>query len=586
MKLTQPWVGWIDRSYEQIKASVLRRLSINNPEISDHSESNVLVILISIWAGIAEGLHLYMDNMAREAFLGVARKLKSVIRLSRLIDYNIKASWYSSIDLAFTLTDSNGVPQTSTQNILIPKDTLIRSDNGITVRTLFDTYLQAKTSSVTSTAVQYENVVNEDLGDTNGDALQTVLLPNNYVHGSLLLFINNEYWTLVNSLATLGPNSKNFVVFIDEDKEAFAQFGDGVNGKIPQAGYPILGSYKTTQGSLGNLPPNSYNTILTPISLPDNTLQIRVTHAQYSAGGSDVEDIEKVRKYAPWSLRTLDRAVTYQDYKDVTNLQPGVGNSEVRYDCGKFVDVYIVPSSKGIATQALLASVKDALNCKKMITTQINVVASGLSRVWIKAKVYARPLFDTNATLRDVINALDADHGFDASGINRSVVISDIATTMELVPSVDRVQIEEVRIEPYIRAAGNNVPPLNYTFNGLPTPTSNAAIRYKIVYQGGQFQIYKTGTLVATIAVGATYQDNTLSLTLKSGSYANGNTWDFTAFPWYPKIFPEVLIKIDDNTMPIIDIGPLIDPTIPRTIFSDIQVIAQTIQTSCLPPSA
>ena len=54
MKIAQKWVGWASRSYEQIKRSALDRLVASNPELTDHSESSPLVILIDIFAGIAE----------------------------------------------------------------------------------------------------------------------------------------------------------------------------------------------------------------------------------------------------------------------------------------------------------------------------------------------------------------------------------------------------------------------------------------------------------------------------------------------------------------------------------------------------
>jgi hypothetical protein len=586
MKLTQSWIGWVDRSYEQIKASVLRRLSINNPEISDHSESNILIIILSFFAGIAEGLHLYIDNMAREAYIGVARKFRSIVRLVRLIDYNIKARWYASVDLVFTLTDSQGNVKTyNGGNILIPKGTLVRSDNGVVVRTILDTYLIARSSSVVVTAVQYSEVVNEEIGTTNGSPNQAIALPDNYVHNSLTLKIEGEFWTRYNYPALMGPNTKGFITYIDENGDAFFQFGDGLNGVIPNGWSTVLASYKTSEGKSGNLPPNSYINLTTPISMPDNTLQFRISHSGYASAGTDFETIDDIRRNGPRSLRTLERAVTYQDYIDVTNLQPGVGASEVRYKCGKYVDIFIVPKSKGIATAALTATTQDALNCAKMITTQVKVLPSGLSRVYIKAKVYARPLYDTTETLIDVLNALDAEHGYEGGKINGSVVISDIQTTMELVQSVDRVEIESVKIEPYIRNTDINTSLLNITFNSLPAANENVTLNYKVVYIAGNFQIYKGQYLVATIAVGQSYIDNSVNFTLKSGSYTNGQTWEFNVFPGWPKIFPNTLIRITDYSMPIVDVGPVVDPEIPRTIFGDIQVVGQTISTSCLPPA-
>ena len=74
MKLTNPWLGYQDRSYQQIKASVTAKMAINAPEITDYSEGNILMKLIGIFAAIGKVLNVYVDNMAREVFLSSCRK--------------------------------------------------------------------------------------------------------------------------------------------------------------------------------------------------------------------------------------------------------------------------------------------------------------------------------------------------------------------------------------------------------------------------------------------------------------------------------------------------------------------------------
>lgn len=583
MKLTQNWVGYLDRSYEQIKRSVIQRMTVNNPEVNDHSETNPLIIILSFFSGIAEMLNYYIDRAAEESFLSTAKKYTSVVKLSRLINYNIKANWYSSVDILFTLIDSGGIPTTyAGGNILIPKGTRVSSNNGIVVQTLYDTYIITGTTSAVVTAAQFTEVLGENLGTTTGASGQEIPLPDDYVHNSLVLLIGTDFWSPVSSFGILGAGSKSFVVDIKEDGKAYVIFGDNVNGAVPAPGLDIIANYKVTSGSLGNLPPNSYTTLSSIVNLPDNNLSLRLTHSNYSSAGTDFEDMETIRRNAPLALRTLERAVTYQDYKDIAILEPGVGAAEVSYCCGKYVDIYIVPRTKGIATKALVSSVKDSFQCKKMITTAINVKPSGLTLVWVKAKVYAKPLFSPNKVLIDVINALDEDHGFAASFINKSVAISEISTTVELVSSVDRIEIEQVRIKPYVRPLQDTGTDLDIVFNSLPVTATR--VKYTIVYITTGFQVYKEQYLIDTVALNGSYTDNVISFTLKAGAYSHQQSWEFVAFPSYPEIFPNNLIEIKDYTVPLIDIGPAIDANTPRTIYGDITVVGQSIQSSCLPP--
>jgi len=57
MALNNPWVGYITRSYKQIKSELLNRLGIAVPEITDHSPSNIMVIILDMFSGIAEMLN-------------------------------------------------------------------------------------------------------------------------------------------------------------------------------------------------------------------------------------------------------------------------------------------------------------------------------------------------------------------------------------------------------------------------------------------------------------------------------------------------------------------------------------------------
>ena len=90
-KLSNPWVRSYQRSYQSIKAQLLEDLANikddnGNQLITDLSDGNILVIILSMFAAIAETLHFYMDNAAQESFLSTARKYESVDKLGCLVD--------------------------------------------------------------------------------------------------------------------------------------------------------------------------------------------------------------------------------------------------------------------------------------------------------------------------------------------------------------------------------------------------------------------------------------------------------------------------------------------------------------------
>lgn len=586
MKLTQSWVGYLDRSYQQIKSSLLARLVINNPEISDHNENNIFIIMLSMFAGVTEMLNYYIDMMAREGYLGTAKRFTSVIRLARLVDYNGKASTAASVDLTFTLTDNSGNPIAAAAPVTIPKESIVTDSNGVVFRTLEDVVIPTGLSYATAEAIQWQDVTNDLLGLSDGTPYQQILLPSDYVEGTLTLFINSDFWSLYSSFGFMNSNTLGFITQLQEDGNVYIVFGDGLNGKIPDTGQNVYGTYKVTQGENGNLPPGSLTTITQFLGiLPANTKLLSDNH-DYSNGGGGVETIEEVRNRAPRSIRTLDRAVTYQDFVDLATLVPGVSEAEASYCCGKTVDIYIIPRSRGNATDALRQSVTDFLNCKKEITTQPNVLSAGVSRMYMAATIFGNPLYTENNIRIEVTNLLDAKYGFDHSYINRKVSVSDVVATMESAKSVDHVDVEYVKIVPYARPLRPNTVPLNIDFLTVPGPTSNVTYTIKYRAVSNIFAIFRGGAPLGTISAGSQFNNaqDDMSFKISGGGYVDGDTWQFVIVGSYPKIFPSTVLNVVDFTMPIFDIGPLIDLNVPKTFYANLTVVTQTTNNNCLPP--
>jgi len=416
------------------------------------------------------------------------------------------------------------------------------------------------------------------------DPNQKFQLSSKYVHNSLQITIGGDIWPLYNSFGLMGPTTKGAVVQIDENGDAALVFGDGINGLIPPISQTVYGDYKESEGISGNLPPNTLTVIQSSIVLPTGIF-LQATNPDYSSNGTNFQNLNEIRDMAPRSIRTLDRAVSYQDYVDIAMQVPGVGAAEVAYCCGKYVDVYIAPNSVGTATTALVARVKNYMDCRVMVTTVVDVKPSGMSRIWLKATIIAKPLYTEAEVKAQVINALDANFGVLSIEINKRVSITNIISVLEGLSKVDTVEIEQVRVEPYARPVENTNSILNITWQTLPHTTVKAT--YRLVYRTAttDFELYKNGVFVTLIDVGVPFNDaGTIGFTPLAGTYTDNNTWEFTVHPSYPEIFPDTLILIKDYSAPIIDVSPFISDALPRTIFSDLTIETQGSNASCLPP--
>lgn len=130
---------------------------------------------------------------------------------------------------------------------------------------------------------------------------------------------------------------KVFTTRLTSDGYTQVIFGNGFNGAIPTTNANMTVSYRTNVGSLGNIQANKMQFI---VGEPNSYLSI-VSSGIFS-GGSEVESIESIRNNVSRLFRTQDRAVSLQDYKDLTLQIPGVSKATATYS-NSSVTIYPVP---------------------------------------------------------------------------------------------------------------------------------------------------------------------------------------------------------------------------------------------------
>lgn len=546
MKLTNPWVGYLQRSYKQIKLSVINRLKTIVPEITDHSESNILIIIVSMFSGLVEQINYYLDNNARESFLGTARKFSSVVKLVKILDYRIKSWLPASVDLYFTYLNSEGEPIEISQQAIIPAGTIVRTQNGTPFMVLKTVEVNIGDSYGKAIAKQQEKVEAEELGMTSNLPNQIFPIPGNYAHNSIELNIEGEIWTLKNTLARSLPSDKHFIVNVDEDKVANVQFGNGLKGAIPTANKKVFADYFITEGAYGNtISAGTINILDSELVLPEPSVGVSITNEFQPIAGSDVESIEDIRVNAPLTIRTLERAVTPQDFRDLVIQADGVAKGDVIYVCGKDLDIYIAPNGGGIATQALLEDTFDYMNELKSITTRINLKAAGVTPVVIKGTIQSRFRVDKVQTKLDADAAVGELFSFDNQEINGRVAISDIYGALEKLDKVDTVDITAVYTLPYPFPL-NHLRPLSWERETLEG--SNIKSTWKLVYTGTDFRLFRNEAFVSNIPLNYVYTDPDalIRFKLNPGMYTVGDVWGFTSYPF------NKTIKVNDQTIPIV----------------------------------
>lgn len=535
MALDNRWIRYIDRTYSQIKDRVLTDMQILTPEITDHTESNPFVKMLSIWAGIAEMLGYYIDNAAREAHLITARLYWTGIKIARAYDYRVHSYLASTGEVTFYFNTPTTVA------VVIPANTEVQNDDGIRYFTLNNAVILVGQTEVTTTVKQFIPVSTYTLGVSAGTPNQEFVIDDTVVDSSVVVKVGGLAWQGVATTGFSLPNSEVFVQSVNEEKKPIIIFGDGINGKIPPSGSLIEVSYQKTEGDNGNTGALTITQIISTITTPDT---LYVKNRERTSGGSEVETLEQLKRRIPKAIRTLDRAVTRQDFIDVAELKSGVAKAGVYYSCGSPVEVYIVPDGGGIASNSLLIDTQEWINQRRIITVQTKVLPAGEIRFTLVVTLTVLPQYTRSVVVDAVRTNLANFLSFQYQEIGGQVQLSDIYEVIENTEGVRYSKIDVMKPLPYARPLAGTTNVLNWNREVLVGSNSNATWLIKLV-SGGNFELFKDGNLIGIYAIGFVVGLTEIQLQILAGSYTLGDSWEFHTYPYYGTV------TLDEPSLPV-----------------------------------
>ena len=535
--LLNKWVGYADRTYEQIKANVLVNFQVLVPEITDLSESNPWVKGVSIWSGIAEMLGYYIDNRARETFLSTCKKFESAVKIARQYDYRIKGTIAATVDLTFTL--DNPAPSL----ITIPSGTVVRTTEGIEFRTTQNATISIGEDSVQVSAKQWTPTIGELLGTSNGSVDQKYELLTDVVDNSISVVVGIDNFLPVDTFAYSIPTDKNFVAGLDEFSVMTIRFGDNMAGAVPGSGQDIVASYYVSLGLSGNVGRGLINTIVSTITLPPG-IQISVTNINPASGGADSENLSRLKKTIPLSLRTKNRAVTDQDFIDIAQLVPGVAKSGVEYSCGVGASIYIAPEGGGVASQLLLEETYDFFYNRKIIRTPIVVFPAGELIIALRVNANALPNYRNDDVRVSIENSLLGFLNVENQEIKGTLVIGDIYEKIESSLGVKNSSITLFSAIPYARPIENTTNILNW--DRIPLPDSLIRQHWNIRFiTTTTFELKRNNDFINTFSTGFQVNLPEILFTI-NGTYDVNDEYDFVTYP-----YNERMIELDEPSIPV-----------------------------------
>jgi len=309
-----------DTLKEQFK-TFLKSQSVFKDYNFDGSNINVLLDVMSYNTYLNA---FYLNMVASEMFLDSAQKLDTVVSHAKELNYTPRSHSSAFANVTITLSaDSTLSPFT------VPKNTIFvgtNSNGTYNFVTRDESTYTTSNSTITINNLQvFEgNYVNNSfIVDYSNEAQRFVLTNDNIDLDSLVITVyenNQQDSAEYNRVDTLfGLNSQSNVYFVQaaQNNQYEILFGDGFLGKKPQNEALIVAEYILCSGSdASGVYELSMGTDLGPINGGLVSVDSIIVNAN-SSGGSNSENIESIRFYAPRYFATQLRAVSSDDYSSI-----------------------------------------------------------------------------------------------------------------------------------------------------------------------------------------------------------------------------------------------------------------------------
>lgn len=541
MGITNKWLNPYQRSYQQIKAKLVESLmGLKDPQgqklITDYSEGNILIIILSLFAAIAEVLHYYVDNMARETFLSTARRYDSVVKHGALVDYHARAAIAATVDVILSRSiTGNSIGA----KLTIPQGTLFTDSNGNSWLSARDVTWYSNVTTCKVPIVQHEKYTVSALNNMiipTGDRVIINLgtLPNGkyYEQGSMSLQIGGETWVLVDTFAKSKPTDKHFMVSVDEALNPYIMFGDGTFGKKPAAGAKITNVvFYLTNGTQGNVKSNTITSV--PSVISSSITDATVSNAYDAGGGSNYENFTMLKEHIPLSVKTLGVAITKEDFESLAMLVDGVNKAKADYECGRKLTIYISPDGGAVASSELINRVYNLLSQRAPMTTWLKVKSAGKVQIILEMDVTGKKSYKTAEIQTQILTALYNAYSPEQAQIGGSVRVSDIYALIDNLSTVDYLHLTKFYIKPWPTTIYGNK---ELNLGQFKLNKANGSMTYYITFNSSTtFTVRSVSNgYVTTGSVGSSIQiiDKAngfdFSLDIQNNSYQSGYRYSIT----------------------------------------------------------
>ena len=262
---------------------------------------------------------------------------------------------------------------------------------------------------------------------------------------TLQVRINELLWDEVEFLHDRSPDDRVYLSRTTDDGHTYIQLGDGRTGaRAPTGRENVLATYRKGMGAGGLVGEAQLSLLLSkPLGVAE------VVNPVAAGDAADPETRDDVRRNAPLPTRALDRIVSLRDYEDFARAFTGVAKALATWTWnGHQRGIFITVAGTGGAAieensrtyQNLVAAILAAGDGSAPLRLQTYRPAF----FRLTGNVGVDPAYEAERVLAAVEAALRTAFGLDAREFGQPVAKSEVITTIQAVPGVVAVDLDEL----------------------------------------------------------------------------------------------------------------------------------------------
>jgi hypothetical protein len=304
-----------ETSFDGIKQNLKDFLKAKT-EFQDYNfEGSNLSALVDVLSYNSYMNAYYLNMIGSEMFLDTTQLKESAVSHANELNYLPRSRTSARALVTFTINTGGATPD----SLVIPENYVVRAvvdQKNIEFSTNQDLVVFNKNGVYSIGPVYvYEGKIVTEYFTVDGST-RYILQSENVDTNSIKVTVINSDTDSSNSVYShaetlLGLDSTSKVYFLQgyRQNQYEIMFGDGISGKALTNGNIVKIKYRSTNGELGNKVSNFSTT-----SKIEGLYNINVVTNTVAADGSEREDIDSIKFFAPRHFNTQNRAVTKEDY--------------------------------------------------------------------------------------------------------------------------------------------------------------------------------------------------------------------------------------------------------------------------------